>query len=143
MSPDENAIATLESLLRMAEIERRRDANRYAECLLAQEQKLAALQGLVDALGTGVGDGMTKIAGMEIVGQSIEHVDATPDAEYPVRILRAYRQNCDMRWEASPPSPLCDELNRLQEQRARLLDQAIAVLEDQLLSSEQRTTPRW
>ncbi len=30
--------------------------------------------------------------------QPIEYVDGTPDLDYPLRILRAYRVNCDARW---------------------------------------------
>jgi len=64
-----------------------------------------------------------------------KHIDATPDADYPLRILRTYRADCDLRWEESTvigaahaDSPLTKALNELQDQRAVLLDAAIAVL---------------
>ena len=31
--------------------------------------------------------------------EAIHHVDGTPNEEYPLRILRAYRENCNYRWE--------------------------------------------
>jgi hypothetical protein len=60
------------------------------------------------------------------------HLDATPDSDYPLRILRAYRENCNCRWIANPPSALCDAMNEAQEKRAKLLDRAIAILEKEL-----------
>mgnify|MGYP001558677985 CR=1 FL=1 len=70
-----------------------------------------------------------KIADVELKGEALLHIDATPDKEYPIRILKAHRFYCDMRWHADPPSAFCDEINRLQDERAKILDRAIAVLE--------------
>ena len=61
--------------------------------------------------------------------QPILHVDLTPDADLPLRILRAYRHNCDQMWLADPPGEVWDIMNRDQLERAKLLDEAIATLE--------------
>lgn len=65
--------------------------------------------------------------------EPIEHVDAYPDEDYPLRILRAYRENCNVRWEVSGLSPertrVWDVMNEAQEERAKILDRAIAMLE--------------
>ncbi len=62
------------------------------------------------------------------------YVDMTPDEELPLRILRAYRQNCDCRWSNNsgkePDDLLLKTMNQHQEQRAKLLDEAIRVLEE-------------
>lgn len=62
--------------------------------------------------------------------EPLVHVDGTPDEDYPLRILRAHRANCDCRWKVveGDPSPLLDAMNATQEQRAALLDAAIAKL---------------
>ena len=69
-----------------------------------------------------------------INGQAVEHIDGTPDKGYPLRILRAYRANCDYRWADTIDgqgivNPLLIHMNELCEQRAKLLDEVIAVLE--------------
>jgi len=55
-------------------------------------------------------------------------MDLTPGPDLAVRILQAYRRQCDERMEATPPSPLIDMMNALQSQRAEILDHALAVL---------------
>lgn len=63
-----------------------------------------------------------------------KHIDATPNDGYPLRILRAYRADCDMRWSLSTTNggqdatPLMEQLNALQDQRAAILDKAITAL---------------
>ena len=62
------------------------------------------------------------------------HVDATPDEDYPIRILRAHRSNCDLRWSSTTTgddetNPLVIAMNELNDKRAALLDKAIALLE--------------
>ena len=62
-----------------------------------------------------------------------KHVDATPDEDYPLRILRAYREDCNLAWatttDGTPSdSLLVKALNDLQMQRAAILDRAIAAL---------------
>lgn len=59
----------------------------------------------------------------------LTHVDATPDSNYPIRILKAHRYNCDCKWVADPPSPIYDLMNQHNDQRAKILDEAIAILE--------------
>ena len=54
-------------------------------------------------------------------------IDATPEG-YPVRILQHYRDRCDGRIEAHPPSPVYDIMNEHQVERAEVLDKALAKL---------------
>jgi hypothetical protein len=64
--------------------------------------------------------------------EPIQHVDATPDEDYPLRILRAYRANCDCQWASTSDgamNALCEMMNRTCEERAAILDRAIARLE--------------
>lgn len=63
----------------------------------------------------------------------IQFIDATPDEDYPLRILKAYRENCNSRW-ATGTGGECDNLlfalmNEHAEQRAKILDKAIGKLE--------------
>ena len=59
-------------------------------------------------------------------------LDLTPDADLPVRILEAYRAYCDQRWMVRGLSPektaFWDLVHEHQQQRAKILDEAIAVL---------------
>ena len=69
-----------------------------------------------------------------ITQQPIEHVDGTPDNLYPLRILRAYRENCNCMWSESSgveevKNPLLKLMNDQQIKRAEILDKAIAILE--------------
>jgi len=69
----------------------------------------------------------------EMTQQPVLEVDGTPDDGYPLRILQAYRQQCDCRWAdttdgTSTENPLLKMMNDHCEQRARLLDKAIAKL---------------
>jgi hypothetical protein len=63
------------------------------------------------------------------------HVDETPDTDFPLRILRAYRERCDYLisstslMDGEEENPLFVEMNKLQKKRARILDKAIAKLE--------------
>ena len=68
-----------------------------------------------------------------INGQAIQHVDATPNKDYPLRILRAYRQDCDCLQTENMDSgevinPLLKAMNANNGKRAKLLDKAIAIL---------------
>jgi len=48
----------------------------------------------------------------DLTQQPVEFVDGTPDREYPLRILRAYRENCNCKWETSDePDPLLEAMN--------------------------------
>ena len=66
---------------------------------------------------------------LETTQQGIMVVDATPNEGYPLRILRAYRENCNVKWVAEPPSTLVDMMNADCDKRAEILDRAIAILE--------------
>ena len=68
--------------------------------------------------------------------EPIKHVDATPDEGYALRILRAYRENCNCRWEyigdSKTSKELIEAINHACEERGRILDEAIAILENTL-----------
>lgn len=61
----------------------------------------------------------------------LEFVDLTPDDDLALRILRAYRANCNTHWVISgefkkhKARRVWDEMNKHQEQRAKILDAAI------------------
>ena len=65
--------------------------------------------------------------------QPILYVEAQPDTDYPIRILQAYRDNCDCLWadntsgEETKIQPFI-MMNETQKERARILDRAIAIL---------------
>jgi hypothetical protein len=67
--------------------------------------------------------------------EPIREVDSTPDEEYPLRILRAHRANCDCKWEAHAAltdgeNDLVALMNEHGDQRAEILDKAITMLEN-------------
>jgi len=69
----------------------------------------------------------------ELTQQPVLHIDGTPNEDYPLRILRAYRQQCDCRWVentdgSEPTNPLLIMMNEHCEQRAEILDRAIEKL---------------
>ena len=66
-------------------------------------------------------------------GQAIQHIDGTPDKNYPLRILQSYRRNCDCQWSETtsdnkPTNPLLKYMNNQCQERAKLLDRAIHIL---------------
>lgn len=61
--------------------------------------------------------------------EPILHVDMTPDAGLPVRILRVYRANCDVPFTAAGAGKLGELMATHQRQRAVVLDKAITTLE--------------
>jgi len=65
----------------------------------------------------------------EITKQEVKYVDSTPDKNYPLRILQAYRDNCDCFWatgiDGSCDNPIYELMNEHQKQRAEILDKAI------------------
>ena len=66
--------------------------------------------------------------------EAIMHVDCTPDEEYPLRILRVYRENCNVKWSSTTEegvketNPLLIQMNKDCDKRARVLDEAIEML---------------
>jgi hypothetical protein len=70
--------------------------------------------------------------------KSILWVDATPNIEYPLRILQAYRKNCDFLYTSisdltsNGESELATVLNDAQKNRAIWLDWAIEILKQQI-----------
>jgi len=80
-------------------------------------------------------DYATESVPAETTKEPIEYVDATPDEGYPLRILKAYRENCDRKWSdnlsgVEPQNPLIKMLNDQCDRRAEFLDSAIKFLED-------------
>ena len=68
----------------------------------------------------------------EVLNQKPFLLDMTPDEELPLRILKAYRRDCNAKWASSGPGnthQIYDAMNEAQDQRASILDQAIKVLE--------------
>lgn len=69
----------------------------------------------------------------EVTKSPILHVDMTPDDDLPVRILKAYLQNCDTRWVVEglgkSVTRVYDAMNEAQGKRAEILKRAITSLE--------------
>jgi len=70
----------------------------------------------------------------DLTQQPIAFVDGTPDEGYPLRILQAYRQQCDCRWAestdgAEPQNAMLRQMNDDCDKRAEILDRAIAQLQ--------------
>lgn len=63
-----------------------------------------------------------------ITQQEILFIDGMPDENYVLRILQAYRENCNCKFVSVPPNPLWDLMNQHQDERSKLLDAAIAKL---------------
>ena len=65
--------------------------------------------------------------------EEVRHIDSTPDSEYPLRILRTYRENCNIRISDSATGETKDivyqQMNDAQIERAKILDRAIEILE--------------
>ena len=74
-----------------------------------------------------------------------KYVDATPDEDYPLRILESYRDSCNWMWSDNsqevydpnkiiqskqPENPLIKAMNDAQRKRAEILDRAIAKLKE-------------
>jgi len=66
----------------------------------------------------------------DISQQAVEYIDATPNEDYPLRILKSYRQRCDCNWASVlNHHPLIQMMNKQNVQRAEILDRAITILE--------------
>ena len=61
-------------------------------------------------------------------------IDATPDEDYPIRILKAYRERANYKYSKSKGEinltnePIMKAMNDAQDRRAEILDRAIAKL---------------
>lgn len=76
---------------------------------------------------------MSKIELPEMTKESLMYVNCTPDKGYPLRILMAHRSNCDVKWLDNTEgkesmNPLLILMNKHCDERAKLLDKAIATL---------------
>jgi hypothetical protein len=63
--------------------------------------------------------------------EPIKHIDMSPTPDLALRILRAYRADCDCFWEVPselPAKELYYAMNETQKERAKLLDEAINTL---------------
>ena len=63
------------------------------------------------------------------------HVDLTPNEDLPLRILKAYREDCNCNWAEDTDggevkNPLLIYMNKNNEERAEILDKAIKILEE-------------
>ena len=68
----------------------------------------------------------------ELTKQPLFHVDMTPDNNLAIRILQAYRHNCNVKWATNSngdcDNPLFKLMNDHNDQRAIILDKAIEIL---------------
>lgn len=69
--------------------------------------------------------------------QPILWLDSTPTEDYPLRILKAYRQHCDCQWAEDTDggevkNPVLIFMNENNRKRAEILDRAIAKLESKV-----------
>ncbi len=64
--------------------------------------------------------------------ESLLHVDMTPDKDLPLRILRAYIENCKVQWVVKGlpkgAKAVYDAMNKHQAQRAKILEEALQKL---------------
>ena len=78
-----------------------------------------------------------------VTQQPILQIDCRPDSDYSLRILRAYRENANVRWDLSGDFPpqlkfAYEQMNKASEKRGKILDMAINVLEKALLKGDLR-----
>ena len=66
-----------------------------------------------------------------VTQEPLLNVDGTPDRDYPLRILRAHRENCNCKWVSDKSNPLLDVMNDDCDRRAKILDHAICILEEE------------
>lgn len=69
-----------------------------------------------------------------VTREPIIHVDCTPNSGYPLRILKAYRENTKVLWELTGDFPeqtriIYEEINKASKLRGKILDIAISILE--------------
>ena len=68
----------------------------------------------------------------KLTQEPIKYVCSTPDENYPIRILKAYRENCNVFWEVHGLTDeeryIYDMMNEQQISRAKILDAAIKKL---------------
>ena len=68
----------------------------------------------------------------KLTQEPIKYVCSTPDENYPIRILKAYRKNCNVFWEVhglnDEEKSIYGMMNEQQILRAKILDAAIKKL---------------
>jgi len=72
-----------------------------------------------------------------VTQQPVIYVDGTPDKDYPLRILKVYRENCNCKWVDNSEgkestNPLIKIMNDHCDERAKILDKAIRILQKAL-----------
>ena len=69
-----------------------------------------------------------------LTNKPLMQVDATPDKNYPLRILRTYWHNAKSKWVqvSGKPVPIMEAMNKMQDERAAILWRAIKILEKEL-----------
>jgi hypothetical protein len=75
----------------------------------------------------------------ELNKEPVRFVDATPDEEYPLRILRAYLENAELRYQGAPDGTLAATMNEMNERREAILRHAIAGLKKNQAMSPVKT----
>lgn len=78
------------------------------------------------------------IKALSCAHEPIPLIDAAPDMRYPLRILKAHRESCNYRWGAGndwkeSETERFKELNYICDERAKILDVAIAILEREMV----------
>lgn len=68
----------------------------------------------------------------KITKEAVLYIDATPDKEYPIRILEAYLENANAMWIVDGIEDntklIYDVMNKDQEKRIVILEKAISIL---------------
>lgn len=68
----------------------------------------------------------------EVSQEPILHIDSIPDIYYPLRILMAYRENCNCKFVSDLDNEVVRLMNEANERRALLLDKAIELLDSHI-----------
>ena len=78
--------------------------------------------------------GRKQMSRPELNKQPLPYVDATPDENYPIRILQAFLHDAGCDWEvhglSEEKSKIYDLMNEHQKERRILLSRAIKVLQE-------------
>jgi len=84
---------------------------------------------VIDKLTTALSQAQAEARGEDRKYKEKMFIDATPDGDYALRLLRAYRDDCDLTWADTSGKKsknlLIVEMNRLQKLRAKELNKAI------------------
>lgn len=110
--------------------------NALPECAIERLEALLASPTPTGATPTAPDD-ESKRQQARALKQELRWIDATPDAFYPVRVLEAYRGDCDVRSYTDTNGGedwVCKVMNEASVDRARILDAAIGLLRQALMT---------